>query len=303
MRLVTFRRWSLGPATVGVLVADSVLPADRLLVRAGHDPAPARTLVDFLQLDAATRGRVAEASRKGDAAADLGVAVDSVELLAPIPRPSKIIGLGYNYRALCENEGVTPGPEPELFTKLPTSVTGPFDPVKVPRVISKVDFETELGVVIGRPCRDVGVAEALSFVGGYTVVNDVTAKIIPRPPEAGSVVLALKGPDTFAPMGPCLLTADEAPDPQAFHLTCRVNGVQKQDFRSSDMVHTVAEVVAYLSERFTLEPGDVITTGTSLGIGIVQKPPVFLEDGDVVECEISGIGTIRNAFDIPALRA
>src|SRR5690606_16537989 len=150
---------------------------------------------------------------------------------------------------------------------------GPFDPVVVPEVIDKVDFEAELAVVIGRRCSQVSESEALDYVGGYTVMDDVTAKIIPRPPESGSVVLALKGVDTFAPIGPAILVADDSVDPPDMRVRCGVNGVQKQDFHSSDMVHTVAQVIEYIAARITLEPGDLITTGTSLGIGIIQKPP------------------------------
>lgn len=302
MKLVTYRPGVSGAPAVGVLVEDRVLSAANLLAAVGEDPAAAATMERFIQLPRSVQSKVAEASAKPDRP-EAGDRLAEVRLEAPVMRPSKIIGLGYNYRALCENEGVTPGDEPELFVKMPTSVTGPNDPVVVPRSIDKVDFEAELGVVIGTTCRNVGVEDALRYVAGYTVVNDVTAKIIPRPPEAGSVVLALKGPDTFCPAGPCLLTADEVPDPQDLRLTCRVNGEMRQDFHSSDMVRTIAEIIAYIAERITLEPGDMLSTGTSLGIGIIQKPPVFLEDGDVVECGIDGIGTIRNEFILQHARA
>lgn len=301
MRLVTYRSGKSGAPRVGVLTDDGVVPAANLLAAAGLDPAYARTMEQFFQLPRREQAIVAEAS-VSSAGRELAEPLSTVRLEAPVMRPSKIIGLGYNYRALCENEGVTPGKEPELFVKLPTSVTGPHDPVIVPKVIDKVDFEAELGVVIGTTCRNVSEGEALDYVAGYTVVDDVTAKIIPRPPESGSVVLALKGPDTFCPIGPCILTADEVPDPQDLQLLCRVNGVEKQNFRSSDMVLTVAQVISYLSQRITLEPGDLISTGTSLGIGIIQKPPVFLQDGDVVECEIPGIGVIRNEFVLLSAR-
>jgi 2-keto-4-pentenoate hydratase/2-oxohepta-3-ene-1,7-dioic acid hydratase in catechol pathway len=299
MKLVTYRPNGSGAPTVGVLLEDRIVPAAHALVAIGEDPAHAATMERFVQLPRETQARVGAAAAADGAFSD---ALATARLEAPVMRPSKVIGLGYNYRALCENEGVTPGEHPELFVKMPTSVVGATDPVVVPRPIDKVDFEAELGVVIGRTCRSVSVADALDYVAGYTVINDVTAKIIPRPPESGSVVLGLKGPDTFCPTGPCLVTPDAVPSPQDLTITCRVNGVEKQNFNTSDMVHTVAEVIAYVSERITLEPGDMFTTGTSLGIGIIQKPPVFLEDGDVVECEIEGIGTIRNEFVLRAVR-
>lgn len=302
MRLVTYRPSKSGVPTVGVLVDETVIPAANLLAHINEDPAEAASMTRFIQLPRQVLSAVDKASRDSSSVS-FGVSLDTVRLEAPVPRPSKVIGLGYNYRALCQNEGVTPNTEPELFTKMPTSVTGPTDPVVVPRSIDKVDFEAELGVVIGRTCHNVSEEDALDFVAGYTVINDVTAKVIPRPPEAGSVVLALKGVDTFAPSGPCLLTSDEVSDPQNLQLLCRVNGVEKQNFNSSDMVHTVAQTIAYISERITLEPGDLLSTGTSLGIGIIQKPPVFLQDGDIVECEIPGIGTIRNEFVLLSARA
>jgi len=295
MRLVTFRLKGQQWSQVGVLIGTRVQFAANLLSIVGVDPSAASDMIRFIQIPWEERKAVSEAGRASAAKAG-GYAMEDVELLAPVPRPSKVIGLGYNYKALCSSEGVKIAPHPELFAKMPTSVTGPFGPVIVPRSIDKVDYEVELGVVIGKPCKDVSEATALSFVAGYTAVNDVTAKIIPRPPESGSVVLSLKGADTFAPTGPCLVTSDEIPDPQNLNLLCRVNGRERQNFNTSDMVHSVARVIEYISERITLEPGDLITTGTSLGIGIIQKPPVFLNHNDVVECEILGFGSTRNTI-------
>jgi 2-keto-4-pentenoate hydratase/2-oxohepta-3-ene-1,7-dioic acid hydratase in catechol pathway len=208
--------------------------------------------------------------------------------------PAVFLGLGYNYKELATHEGVPFNKHPELFAKLPGCAVGHEHPVLVPRVIDKIDFEAELGVVIGRTARRVKAADALAYVGGYTACNDLTAKIIPRPQESGSVIVPLKCPDTFGPMGPTLIPARLIPDPQKLTMLCRVNGVEKQRFPTSDMVHTVAEVIEYITARITLNPGDVITTGTSLGIGIVKKPPEFLKDGDVVEVQIEGYPALRN---------
>lgn len=299
MKLVTYRPNGSGAPTVGVLVGERIVPASHALAAIGEDPAHAVTMERFIQLPRATLAKVGTAASTDGIYSD---ALASARLEAPVMRPSKVIGLGYNYHALCDNEGVAPGEHPELFVKMPTSVVGASDPVVVPPVIDKVDFEAELGVIIGRTCRAVSADEALDYVAGYTVINDVTAKILPRPPESGSVVLGLKGVDTFCPTGPCLVTTDEIPNPQNLNLRCRVNGVEKQNFNSADMVHTVAEAIAYVSARITLEPGDMFSTGTSLGIGIIEKPPVFLDDGDVVECEIEGIGVIRNEFVLRQVR-
>lgn len=292
MKLVTYEATAPGETQVGVLSGDRVVPASNLLARCGEDPIDGSSMVRFILLHRDVQKKVGEKALVAASAGD-GFPLSAVRLLAPIPRPGKVLGLGYNYRALCQNENVRIPEHPEIFAKLTTAVAGPFDQVIVPRSVDKVDFEAELGVVIGRLCKDASLDTALSFVGGYTVVNDLCAKILPRPPESGTVVLALKGIDTFAPCGPCLLAADGI-DPQSFQILCRVNGEERQNFSSSDMVHTVAQVIAYISERITLEPGDIISTGTSLGIGIIQKPPVFLKHDDLVECEIKGIGTISN---------
>jgi 2-keto-4-pentenoate hydratase/2-oxohepta-3-ene-1,7-dioic acid hydratase in catechol pathway len=299
MKLVTYRMEGQMWSQVGALVGERIVPAAHLLSVLGRDPTAGYSMVAFIQLDPALRKEMAQAALR-EATSAAALPSSGVRLLAPVPRPSKVIGLGYNYRALCLHEGVSVEREPELFAKMPTSVTGPYDPIVVPRSVDKIDFEAELGVIMGRLCKNATADTALSFVAGYTVINDVTAKIIPRPPESGSVVLALKGADTFAPCGPCMVTADEAPDPQNLQLLCRVNGEERQNFSTSDMIHPVARLIEYISERITLEPGDLISTGTSLGIGIIQKPPVFLTHGDVVECELCGYGFTRNVVTMLA---
>lgn len=210
--------------------------------------------------------------------------------LGPVdPSPSKVLALGYNYHALCDSEGVTPSATPNVFAKMPTSVIGPRDRVEVPESVSALDYEAELGVVIGAYARRLAPGQGMSVVAGWTVVNDVTAKIIPRPKsEAETVTFPLKGRDNFAPLGDVLVTIGEIADPASFELVTRVNGEERQRFSPADMVHDVAAVVEYLSNLVTLEPGDLIATGTSLGIGIIQDPPTLLADGDVVECELVG---------------
>ncbi|HET9652439.1 MAG TPA: fumarylacetoacetate hydrolase family protein [Usitatibacter sp.] len=210
--------------------------------------------------------------------------------------PSAFLGLGYNYRELAANEGLPLNKHPELFAKLPRCAVGHEHPIRVPRVVDKLDFEAELAVVIGRTASRVKAKDALEYVGGYTICNDLTAKVIPRPVESGSIVVPLKAVDTFGPMGPALIPA-RGIDPQSLTLTCRVNGRERQRFSTRDMVHTVAEVIEYITARITLDPGDVITTGTSLGIGIIQKPPVFLAEGDVVEMQIEGYPALRNRIE------
>ena len=228
----------------------------------------------------------------------------SLRLLAFVPNPEKIIGLGYNLRALCQREGVEEPVYPQLFAKLPSSISGPRDDVHAPPSVDKVDFEAELCVVIGRTAKRVGRAEALAYVGGYTVMNDLSAKILPRPKlEAQTTTLALKGVDGFAPLGAVIVTPDEAGDPSALEIVCRVNGEERQRYPTSDMVHDVAGTIAYISSIITLNPGDMLSMGTSVGIGIVEVPPRLLNDGDVVECEVAGWPGCRNVLRIPAQHA
>ena len=233
-----------------------------------------------------------EAYARQAIAASKGIKESRVQFLSPTT-PAVFLGLGYNYKALAKNEGLPLNKHPELFAKLPGCAVGHEHPIMVPKVVDKIDFEAELAVVIGRTARRVKAKDALGYVGGYTICNDLTAKIIPRPPESGSITVLLKAVDTFGPMGPTLIPARQV-DPQKLTLLCRVNGQEKQRFSTSDMVHGVAEVIEYITARITLNPGDVITTGTSLGIGIIQKPPVFLKQGDVVEVQIEGYPALRN---------
>jgi len=186
---------------------------------------------------------LARASQHADRALAAGEALEAeeVEFLAPTT-PSVYLGLGYNYKALATNEGLPFNKHPELFAKMPGSAIGHGHPVQVPRVIDKVDFEAELGVVMGRTARRVKAGDALAYVGGYTACNDLTAKIIPRPPESGSITVPLKAVDTFGPLGPTLVPARDV-DPQKLTLLCRVNGRERQRFSTSDMVHSVAEVI------------------------------------------------------------
>lgn len=248
-------------------------------------------------LMAAGRGALerAEAFAREAIAAGHGIAAARARFLSPTT-PAVFLGLGYNYKALARNEGLALNKHPELFAKLPRCAVGHEHPIRVPKVVDKIDFEAELAVVIGRTASRVKAKDALEHVGGYTICNDLTAKIIPRPVESGSIVVPLKAVDTFGPMGPALIPA-RGVNPQSLTLVCRVNGRERQRFSTSDMVHAVADVIEYITARITLDPGDVITTGTSLGIGIIQKPPVFLNEGDVVEMQIEGYPALRNRIE------
>jgi 2-keto-4-pentenoate hydratase/2-oxohepta-3-ene-1,7-dioic acid hydratase in catechol pathway len=220
-----------------------------------------------------------------------GAELETVELGPPLPDPDKIVCLGLNYRGHAQEVG-RPLPEvPMLFAKFRNSLVGPTAPIVLPAMSSTVDYEGELAVIIGARCRSVSEADALHYVGGYSVMNDVSARDLQR--QTGQW-LAGKAIDTFAPMGPGVIPASRIPDPQDLELITRLNGEVVQRAGTADMIFTVAQAISFISSLMTLEPGDIIATGTPAGVGSAQSPPRFLVSGDVVEVEIEGIGTISN---------
>ncbi len=211
--------------------------------------------------------------------------------LAPV-LPSKVVAIGLNYLDHIRESGLDRPERPIVFAKFPNSVIGTEAPIRVPLGLTeRVDWEVELAVVIGARAHDVDEADALDHVFGYTVANDVSARDLQF--GDGQWVRG-KSLDTFCPVGPVVVTADEIPDPQALHLVCRVNGEVMQDAGTDLMVFGVAELISFCSRSFTLEPGDVLLTGTPWGCGEFMDPRRSLHPGDVVECEIDGIGTLRN---------
>jgi 2,4-didehydro-3-deoxy-L-rhamnonate hydrolase len=209
----------------------------------------------------------------------------------PVERPGKIIAVGLNYVDHASESEVTPPVTPITFAKYPTCLIGDGEPIVIPAGIDEVDWEAELAVVIGRTALDVRVDDALDFVAGYTCMNDVSARRVQREDQQWS---RAKSFDTFGPVGPRLVPAAEIPDPQALRISSRVNGTPMQDASTKDMIFSVAELISRLSAGTTLEPGDIISTGTPAGVGAFRPTPVFLGDGDVVEVEVEGIGVLRN---------
>lgn len=221
-----------------------------------------------------------------------GPEITSYRLLAPIPRPGKIFGSGINYVSHQEEnpEAVMPD-EPGFFAKLSSSVVGTDEPVVLGDPEATVDYEVELAIVIGVPGRDISRAEAMSHVFGYTVINDVSDRGVQFRPN--QMVLG-KGFDTFCPMGPVVVTADEITDPAALTVRSRVNGQVRQESSTDQMLFDVPTLIAHVSRRLTLEPGDLITTGTPAGCGTFRIPPLWLQPGDTVEVEVDRIGILRN---------
>jgi 2-keto-4-pentenoate hydratase/2-oxohepta-3-ene-1,7-dioic acid hydratase in catechol pathway len=217
--------------------------------------------------------------------------LSSLRLLAPVARPGKIVGVGRNYADHAKETGVDPFEKPRIIFKMPSSVTAPGASVPKPLAIHKFDFEGELAVVIGSFVSNVTLEQALSHVAGYTLLNDLSAREFQFDISPPQTTFA-KSMDGFCPIGPVLVTADEIPDPQALHLSTWVNGQLVQDATTADMLFPVATLISYVSHYMTLEPGDVLTTGTPAGIGAFRKPPVWLSAGDRIEVSIDSIGTL-----------
>ena len=207
---------------------------------------------------------------------------------APIGVVPKFFGIGLNYRDHAEETGM-PIPEvPIVFAKASSCVSGPHDPVLVPKGFERMDYEVELGVVIGTKARSIAEADGLGYVAGYTICNDVSERSL-QVGGPGEWIKA-KSYDSFGPLGPWLVTTDEIPDPQGLSLTLDLNGQRMQTGSTSTMIFTVAQLVSYLSKYMTLMPGDVITTGTPPGVGMARKPRVFLKPGDELKLTVSGLG-------------
>ena len=230
-------------------------------------------------------------------------AFKDIQWHAPIPRPTKnVMCVGRNYKghieegARARGEAVKIPEVPVIFTKAPTAVSGPFDVISYELSVTRqVDWEAELGVVIGVEGRNISRADALSHVFGYTVINDVSARDLQKNHQQ---FFKGKSLDGFCPMGPLVVTADEFGDPQRKDVKLRVNGVEKQAGNTKDMIFTVAVIIEWLSKGLTIEPGDIIATGTPDGVGFSRTPPEYLLNGHVMETEIEGIGTMRNVFSV-----
>jgi 2-keto-4-pentenoate hydratase/2-oxohepta-3-ene-1,7-dioic acid hydratase in catechol pathway len=284
VRLISCR--AEGRETLGVVSGDRWVPAAVLL-----DGGPT-TMAELLADDAAALAPLRAAAATTDLTAIGGRPLSEAELLAPVPHPGKIVGIGRNYREHVAEEQADPPPAPLIFAKFPSSVIADGEQIRWdPELTGQVDWEAELGVVIGRRARNVSVAEALELVLGYTCLNDVSARDLQF---GDGQWIRGKSLDTFCPIGPVVVTADEIPDPQTLAISCTVDGEVVQSSTTAMMYFGVAEIVSHCSRAFTLEPGDVIATGTPGGVGAFREPPRFLGDGSVVTVEIEGIGRLTN---------
>lgn len=288
MRLATYEYQS--QVTVGVLSGATIVPIQRL----GRFPADMQTLIKA----GPTVWKALQYAASTVRDPNLSLPLDAARLLAPLPRPAKnVICLGVNYAAHAQEAAAARGrtadapTHPVVFTKAPTTVIGPTDPFPYDSEVSThIDWEVELAVIIGVSGRKISAERALDHVFGYTVLNDITARDLQSNHKQFFIGKSLDG---ACPMGPVIVTADELPDPQSLRLTTHVNGVLKQDANTADMIFTVASTISILSKSMTLEAGDIISTGTPEGVGFARTPPEYLKPGDVVECMVEGIGTLR----------
>jgi acylpyruvate hydrolase len=286
MRLVAFAHTQAdGPPgrRLGVEQPDGVLDLTDALgtnlgaLLNGHDP----------------EGMIADAVAAGVTAGQALVPLAEMRRLAPLPRPGKIVCVGLNYHDHCREQGVEPPAYPMLFAKFANAISDPGAQLVRPRATDKLDLECELAVVIGRRASQVAPDRALDHVFGYTILNDVTARDLQREDRQW---LRAKSWDGFAPLGPVVVTRDEIGDPGRLVLRSSVNGETWQDSSTAEMIWDVPSLIAFVTRSLTLEPGDILATGTPAGVGHFHDPPRYLAGGDVMDCEIAGIGVLENTI-------
>jgi 2-keto-4-pentenoate hydratase/2-oxohepta-3-ene-1,7-dioic acid hydratase in catechol pathway len=284
MRLATVLT-SQGPRAVGV---HHDAGSDRFVDLRAADPELPATIAGILAL-AGGLDRVRAALTKATASKQFVTG----EILAPLPSPGKVFCIGLNYRDhALETKAQIPG-EPIVFSKFSSAIVGPGVTILLPRASNKVDYEAELVVVIGRHGKLISAADAPGYIAGYMVGNDVSARDW-QTEKPGKQWLLGKTPDTFGPTGPWLVTADEVPDPCNLGIRLRLNGQTMQDSTTKELIFSPAKLIEHITKVVTIEPGDIIFTGTPPGVGVARNPQVFLKDGDQVEVEIDGLGTLKN---------
>ncbi|MHA1960703.1 MAG: fumarylacetoacetate hydrolase family protein [Candidatus Thorarchaeota archaeon] len=297
MRLVTFS--SLGITSIGIELESGILNIPEAASRFGRryqidgQPFP-NTMMRLLEWEPGfevARQILDRFVKTPENERPLVLSAGDITIEAPIRKPGKIIAIGLNYTDHIEETGKDVPEYPVVFAKFPSSIVGPDDPISHPTLTKRLDWEVELGVVMGRRCKDVGENEVLNFVAGYTVVNDLSARDLQL--QDGQWVRG-KSLDGLCPMGPCIVTTDDLGDASGLKMHTKVNGEIKQDSNTSNLLFGVPQLVSYLSQSFTLEPGDVIATGTPSGVGFARDPPEFLKAGDEVEVYIEKIGSLRN---------
>lgn len=285
MMLVRYRpQETNAPWRIGIMRGQEVVDASAYRSNDGKTSSSVRELLPLLD-------ELCVWASERLAAGNHVLSLETLELGPPVPDPDKILCLGVNYREHAAEAQQEIPAVPVIFAKFRNCLIGPTSPILLPRVSELIDYEGELAVIIGKRCKAVPEQEALRYVAGYSILNDVTARDIQAQTSQWTAGKAL---DTFAPMGPGIVPASQIPDPQTLTLITRVNGQEVQHDRTANMLFSVAAAIAFLSSLMTLEPGDIIATGTPSGVGFKRTPPLFLRDGDVVEVEIERLGCLRN---------
>jgi acylpyruvate hydrolase len=280
MKLVTFI--SNGAARIGALTTqDTIVDLNQA------DSSLPTAMIAFLEAGDSALTRAQQAVAKSSS----GQALSTVKLLAPVPRPGKIICIGLNYSDHAAESGLAVPEYPVVFSKYANTVIGQGEAIVLPKVSQQVDYEAELGFVIGRRARYVSESDALSYVGGYLPINDVSARDYQTRTSQWTMGKTF---DTFAPMGPALVTADEISDPHDLDIRLTINGEVLQDSNTCKLIFGLPKLIVSLSEVMTLEPGDVVSTGTPPGVGMARKPRRWLKPGDVVDVYVEGLGTLSN---------
>jgi 2-keto-4-pentenoate hydratase/2-oxohepta-3-ene-1,7-dioic acid hydratase in catechol pathway len=289
VRLATYQAGR--DARVGFVVADRVVDLEAV-ARRRRVRVPRQMLDVITDVPAATLRALARDAEQWVADGRPAAPLREIRLLAPIPRPRKnIVCVGRNYAEHAREGGVAPPEVPVFFTKPPTAVVGPGAGVVAHPVTQHLDYEVELAVVLGRRGRNIPAARALDYVFGYTILNDVTARDLQHRHQQWFKGKSL---DTFAPLGPWIVHRSALPDPQRLRLQMRINGETRQDSTTAKMIFSVAQLIEALSAGMTVEPGDILATGTPEGVGMGYSPPRWLQPGDVMEAHIDGIGVLRN---------
>lgn len=289
MRFVQFRDLKGGPQRLGVQLSRD----GDVIDLSGVDHSIPNNLVKFLH-----EGPTALDKARRIVSESKSVACSSeVELLAPVTWPDKILCVGLNYKAHCDEQKKPYPVEPFFFNKFPSTIVKPNGKVIHPTNTTKLDWEVEMAVVMGRQCRNVQESEALDYVFGYTIAQDISARDWQSPKRNNGQWIFAKSMDTFCPLGPAVVVKEVFGPPSGKRIKCSINGSVKQDSNTEDLIHPVEHLIAFLSHCITLQPGDVILTGTPGGVGLHSNPPQFLARGDEIESEISCIGKLVNTVE------
>ena len=287
MKIVTFKNRNSGKNyRIGALISENEVIDLTSLVSNEH--LSANEILDCFDLESGFLEKAKAATANNDLPK---ISRDRTEICAPVPRPGKIICIGLNYKDHAEESGAEIPKSPIIFSKFSTCVIGVNQPIMLPKDSKKVDYEAELAFIIGRRAKNIKRENAMNYVFGYTNFNDVSARDFQF---ADGQWQRGKSCDTFAPMGEFAATTDEMENPHNLQIQFRLNGETLQNSNTGELIFKIPELIAFLSASITLEPGDIVATGTPPGVGFARKPPIFMKDGDLAEVEIQGLGVLSN---------